>query len=264
MIVERYKLILGDCLQEMKTLADNSIDLCLTDPPYGTTACKWDSVIPFAPMWKELKRICKPKAAICLFGSQPFTSALIMSNPKDFRYEWIWNKGQGSNFALANKLPMKAHENILVFSSEAANYFPQKTKREKPKDYSNCDYAKFGQTTNGLNHFSSNSAGVCQTIRTERFPLSILNFPSQEKECNNLNRVHPNQKPVELLRYLIKTYTQENETVLDFTMGSGSCGVACQFENRQFIGIEKDEKYFEIAKERIEAVFQKESLFAKV
>jgi len=249
----------ADCLDVMATLPDASIDCVLTDPPYGTTACKWDSVIPFEPMWKELKRIAKPKAAICLFGSQPFTSALVMSNSKMFRYEWIWDKTHSSNFALANKMPMKSHENILVFAHESSTYYPVKSSRNKPKDYSGCDYT--GRRSIGM-PYDGLANDVCRIVRTDNFPMSVIKVSSQSGDCNNVNRVHPTQKPVELLRYLIRTYTLEGQTVLDFTMGSGSTGVACELENRNFIGIEKDAGYFEIAKSRINETKTKEPLFA--
>lgn len=254
----QYKLIHGDCLEVMKTLADNSIDLCLTDPPYGTTACKWDSVIPFEPMWKELKRICKPKGAICLFGSQPFTSALIMSNPKDFKYEWIWEKSNGSNFALANKMPLKVHENILVFYSELPIYNPQKTFSENNRARLLNRENNTKETVYGV--IGRKSGGIDKT----RMPRSVQRFkiPPRSNQFYKQPFPHPTQKPVELLRYLIRTYTKEDETVLDFTMGSGSTGVACQLENRRFIGIEKELNYFEIAQQRIEQAQQAQPLFA--
>ena len=240
-----YKLFNGDCLEVLPTLADKIIDCVITDLPYGTTACKWDVVIPFEPMWKEIKRIVKPKGAIVLFGSQPFTSALVASNLKCFRYEWIWNKNRGSNFAVQKYQPMKEHENICVFSFESHNYFPFKESR-KGGGLSRSKYAYSPSNTGKrdfiggfrMNHADHN--GNCES----RFPSSVQKFNCEVG-------LHPNQKPVELLRYLIKTYTLENETVLDFTMGSGSTGVACMAENRKFIGIEKDENYFKIAEARI-------------
>lgn len=238
----------------MATLPDASIDCVLTDPPYGTTACKWDSVIPFEPMWKELKRIAKPKAAICLFGSQPFTSALVMSNPKMFRYEWIWKHNRSANFAQAPFMPLKSVETVTVFSDGtiAQNsinrmfYNPQGLKPVNKL----CNGKK-------ANDHRPNRADQEPYIQTQsNYPTVVLEF---NKEAST---AHPTQKPVELLRYLIRTYTLENETVLDFTMGSGSTGVACELENRNFIGIEKDAEYFKIATNRIEGVTKKEPLFA--
>jgi len=239
----------------MATLPDASIDCVLTDPPYGTTACKWDSVIPFEPMWKELKRIAKPKAAICLFGSQPFTSALVMSNPKMFRYELIWSKGAGSSPGLAKYRPMPSHENILLFGRETLTYTPQM--RQGFKAWQKQDTPK--QRVNNEHKYGYGS--IFKQGTDERYPLSVVNSPRYKGTNDSLN-VHPTQKPVELLRYLIRTYTLENETVFDFTMGSGSTGVACELENRNFIGIEKDAEYFKIATNRIEGVKKKEPLFA--
>lgn len=228
----------GDCLERMKEIPDKSIDLVLTDPPYGTTACKWDSVIPFDKMWEELKRIVKnEKSAIVLFGSEPFSSALRMSNIKEFKYDWIWDKNCGTDFGNANKKPLYSYENIPVFCSKAPRYYPQGLKEFKKKN-------KRGATgeAHGVTGFKSGTYIQEYT----GYPRQILQFSKTGK------RLHPTQKPVELLEYLIKTYTLENETVLDFTMGSGSTGVACKNLNRNFIGIERDEKYFEIAKNRIE------------
>jgi len=226
------KLLQGDCLELLPTLPDNSIDLCLTDPPYGTTACKWDSVIPFEPMWKELKRIVKDNGAICLFGSEPFSSALRMSNIKMFKYDWIWHKNNKTGHLNAKKRPLFNVENVSVFQNKLF-YYPQ-------------GLIPFNKITkrggNGDNY------GKSGTSNFQRF----TNYPTQHLEFSCVSKtLHPTQKPVALLEYLIKTYTLENETVLDFTMGSGSTGVACKNLDRNFIGIERDKKYFEIAKERI-------------
>lgn len=240
-----FELHLGDCLDVMATLPDASVDCVLTDPPYGTTACKWDSVIPFEPMWKELKRIAKPKAAICLFGSQPFTSALVMSNIQDFKYQWVWQKYGTGNFALAKYQPLRETEDIAMFSRSCANYFPQ-MRRGKMR----------GKGGGGI--CAVNGITPSYSINDEYYPTNVLHFSN----ANFTGRGdHPTQKPVELLRYLIRTYTNEGETVLDFTMGSGSTGVACELENRNFIGIEKDADYFEIAQKRIADVKAKEPLF---
>ena len=236
------KLYNGDCLEVMKSIADKSVDAIITDPPYGTTACKWDSVIPFEPMWEQLNRIIKPNGAIVLFGSQPFTSALIMSNPKIFKYEWIWKKTKGSNFQTLKHQPFKMHENILIFNAKGV-YNPQKYKVSEDK----IDKRK--NTNNNLTN-KDGVYGKLKRIRKKddgtRYPGSIQTF----KNPNN-NSLHRTQKPVALMEYLIKTYTNELETVLDFTMGSGTTGVACCNTNRDFIGIELDKHYFKIAEQRI-------------
>ena len=230
-------LRLGDCLELMKDIPDGSVDLVLTDPPYGTTACKWDSVIPFEPMWEQLNRVIKPNGAICLFGSEPFSSALRMSNIKHFKYDWIWNKKRFANQMCAKFQPLKIHENISVFSLKKHNYYPQGLIR--------CDKI----TKQGKKITDNIGGGSRPTQYYQEFtnyPRSILEF-GLDKE-----KYHSTQKPITLLEYLIRTYTNEGETVLDFTMGSGSTGVACVNTNRNFIGIELDEGYFEIAKKRIE------------
>ncbi len=223
-------LMQGDCLELLKNIPDGSVDLILTDPPYGTTACKWDSVIPFEPMWAELKRIIKPNGAIVLFGSEPFSSALRMSNIKQYKYDWVWKK-RAVNFLNAKKQPLREVENIMVFNS--LFYYPQDL-IYKPRVNKRSNSTE----TNGAHGLSNLS--------------EYTNYPKNILEFKNERGLHPTQKPVALLEYLIKTYTQENETVLDFTMGSGSTGVAARNLNRSFIGIELDEKYFDIAKERIE------------
>jgi site-specific DNA-methyltransferase (adenine-specific) len=234
----------GDCLELMKEIPNKSIDLVLTDPPYGTTACKWDTIIDFELMWKELKRITKDKGAICLFGSEPFSSALRMSNIKNYKYDWKWNKTVGGN-PFNNKIrPANIFEDILVFYSKS--YYPIMENADK-KNIRPMSESK--QKTNLMNNFNGFKQ---KSDPKKRYPKNQLVYSSRASECNPLNRSHPTQKPVPLLEYLIKTYTLENETVLDFTMGSGSTGVACKNLNRKFIGIEKDDKYFKIAKERIE------------
>ncbi len=231
------KLIQGDCIEEMMKLKGNSIDLCLTDPPYGTTACKWDNVIPFEPMWLQLKRIVKDNGAICLFGSEPFSSALRMSNIKMFKYDWIWDKDRSCGALNANRMPLKYHELINVFYRKQCLYQPQKTKGPMMSKGGSIGGGAYGKTNS--KRYKSDTY----------FPRSIQKI----KACHNMQgKIHPTQKPVALLEYLIKTYTLENEIVLDFTMGSGSTGVACKNLNRDFIGIEKDSKYFEIAKKRIQ------------
>lgn len=240
-----YLLFNGDCLEVMPTLPEICADFVLTDLPYGTTACAWDVVIPFEPMWKEVKRLVKPKSAIALFGSQPFTSALVASNFKDFRYEWIWEKSRGSNFNVQKFQPMKEHENILIFSVASHLYNPQKESRKG----SGAERSKYGY--NPSNTKKREFIGGFEMKHANHNGNNIERFPSSIQKFNCEVGLHPNQKPVELLRYLIRTYTKENEIVLDFTMGSGSTGVACMHEKRRFIGIEKDAEYFKIAEARI-------------
>lgn len=230
--IERCRLWQGDCLELMKDIPSGSIDLVLTDPPYGTTACKWDSVIPFEPMWEQLNRIIKPNGAICLFGSEPFSSALRMSNIKSFKYDWIWQKSNVMGFLNAKKRPLKETENISVFNSKI--YYPQGLEiNEKGKNGR-------GKQTETLGKYEP-----INKSEYKNYPRTILQFKSERG-------FHPTQKPIALIEYLIKTYTNEGETVLDFTMGSGSTGVACINTNRRFIGIELDEGYFNIAKQRID------------
>lgn len=237
------KLLHGDCLELMKQIEDKSIDMILCDLPYGTTACKWDSIIPFDKLWEQYERITKDNGAIVLFGSEPFSSQLRMSNLKMYRYDWIWQKTVASNFALSKKQPQKKHENIMVFYKKQPTYNPQ---MEKGKVY-------IDKRSNGTRNVvvGAESNFKRQPIKNEgtRYPSSIQKFSNG----NNKN-VHPTQKPVALLEYLIKTYTNKGETVLDNCMGSGSTGVACVNTNRNFIGIELDENYFNIAKERIKCI----------
>ena len=232
----------GDCLELMKDIADGSVDLILTDPPYGTTACKWDVVIPFEPMWEQIWRVLKPNGACVLFGSEPFSSALRMSQIKHFKYDWIWDKKIPSGMSYAKYQPMRQHEVACVFYRETVSYIPQKTKRDKPIKGGGMSK---GETTN------NQKMVALKKIYDDKNPTSIIVF---DKVRNG--SLHPTQKPVALLEYLIKTYTNEGETVLDFTMGSGSTCVACVNTSRQFIGIEKDDKYFEIAKQRISNAIQ--------
>lgn len=232
------QLMQGDCLELMKTVPDGSVDMVLTDPPYGTTACKWDSVIPFEPMWEQLKRITKKRGAIIMTASQPFTSALVMSNPKMFSYEWVWVKSKITGVLNAKKMPVRKHEQILVFCDSKST-----------GTYSAQGLIRKGTTTrqggNSDNYGSRSSEPYIQEFTN--WPRDVIEIPSEGKT------VHPTQKPVALMEYLIKTYTNEGETVLDFTMGSGTTGVACVNTNRNFIGIELDPKYFQIAKDRIDA-----------
>jgi site-specific DNA-methyltransferase (adenine-specific) len=236
----------ADCFDVFPFIEDKSIDAIICDLPYGTTACKWDSVLPFDKLWKEYERIIKPNGAIVLFSSQPFTTDLINSNRKLFKYEIIWDKIGGSNFQLAKVQPLKRHENILVFGKMKVVYNPQMKLREKPKDYSNSSYDAL---KNGM-HFNSNDFESAKKIRTEKYPDTIIEISGQSKECNNVNRVHSTQKPLELMEYLIKTYTNEGETVLDNCMGSGTTNLACIKLNRKSIGIENEKQYYDVAVRR--------------
>jgi site-specific DNA-methyltransferase (adenine-specific) len=238
------ELIHGDCLEEMKKIPDGSVDLVLTDPPYGTTACKWDTIIPFEPMWEQLKRVTKKNGAIVLFGSQPFTSALVMSNPKMFKYEWVWEKDKATNHLNAKIMPMKKTEGIAVFCDGKTTYNPQFS--DKPKENIRPPTTKRKQADN----YGSMTKESTRLIPVNKsYPNEILKF----RGCfgDKGKSLHPTQKPVALMEYLIKTYTNEGETVLDFTMGSGTTGVACKNLNRNFVGIELDEQYYNIAKARI-------------
>ena len=240
-------LMLGDCLERMKEIPDGSVDLILTDPPYGTTACKWDSVIPFEPMWEQLNRIVKPNGAIVLFGAEPFSSFLRMSNIKNYKYDWIWEKERGTGFGNAKKQPLRCFEMISVFYSKQCNYYPVMTKLDKPYTHVLPKYDS-EQIKGGFRSFNNNTRVLKQY--THSYPKNIIKI----SRGNIRNFIHPTQKPVALMEYLIKTYTNEKETVLDFTMGSGTTGVACKNLNRKFIGIEKDETYFKIAQDRIAAI----------
>ena len=238
-------LRLGDCLEVMKLIPDGSIDAIITDPPYGTTACKWDSVIDFGLMWEQLNRIIKPNGAIVLFGSEPFSSALRMSNIKNYKYDWIWEKPNGSNPFISKKQPLNNIENINVFYQNNCLYNPQMI---DSKTYKRKASNKIIETIGSAHDVDYES--------NKRYPMRILKYNKPCQIGSNSerakNKFHPTQKPILLMEYLIKTYTNENETVLDFTMGSGSTGVAAKNLNRNFIGIEQDDKYFNIATERIE------------
>ena len=232
----------GDCLELMKDIPDKSIDMILCDLPYGTTRNKWDSIIPLDELWEQYERIIKDNGCIALFAQTPFDKVLGASNLKLLRYEWIWHKNKATGFLNAKKMPLKEHENILVFYKKLPIYDPQGLiKKEKPT----INKGNRGNKKEGAGGENYGKAIKDSLQEYENYPKDILNF--------NVVMVpsHPTQKPVELLEYLIKTYTNENETVLDNCMGSGSTGVACQNSNRNFIGFELDKKYFEIAKERL-------------
>ena len=234
-----FKLYNGGCLEVMKKIEDNSIDMIICDLPYGTTTCKWDTIIPFDPLWEQYNRIIKPNGAIALFGNEPFTSRLICSNLKGFKYRWDWNKKIPSGMSYAKYRPMQQTEDICIFTKngEKTIYNPQMSKRDKP--------IKSGGMKESDSAFTKNFKPLNKTYEYKN-PTTLIEFDKIRK-----NSLHPTQKPVALLEYLIKTYTNEGETVLDNCMGSGSTGVACLNTNRKFIGIELDDDYFNIAKNRI-------------
>jgi len=239
------KLLQGDCLERMKEIENGTVDMVLTDPPYGTTACKWDAVIPFDKMWEQLNRVIKPNGAIVLFGSEPFSSALRMSNIKNYKYDWVWEKNKFTNFLNAKKQPMRAFENISVFYKKQPlfNRIPYRNGTHKsfvtPKETQHS--GNYGT------HSKKGKNSIESKIKAAIDVLKVSCVHPQSKEYTG----HSTQKPIALMEYLIKTYTNEGETVLDFTMGSGTTGVACKNLNRKFIGIEKVEEYFKIAQDRI-------------
>ena len=240
------KLIHGDCIEQMNILIDEGVkvDLVLTDLPYGTTKCKWDNIIPFEPMWNCINKLSHDNTPSLLFGQEPFSSHLRLSNLDNYRYDWIWNKTYGTNFWNANRMPMSCHEIISVFYKKLPLYSPQKRyvgiKHDKPI------------TCERNNNVYGNSVERTPYVDDGyRFPLSIIEYDNNKGETSYTKRLHNTQKPVGLLEYLIKTYSNEGDIVLDFTMGSGSTGVACKNTNRDFIGIELDKNYINIAKERL-------------
>ncbi|MNQ35328.1 DNA adenine methyltransferase YhdJ [compost metagenome] len=235
-------LMHGDCLERMKEIPDGSVDMILTDPPYGTTQCRWDSIINLESMWEQLKRVIKPNGAIVMTAAQPFTSILICSNIDWFKYDWTWRKPKGTGHLNAKKQPMRDKEDIVVFYNKQCIYNPQMKEGTPYKDKAGKNHsAKTSMTDSygSYTNFRNDNKGM-------RYPKQVIEFGVVER-----GTVHPTQKPVELMEYLIRTYTNDYETVLDFTTGSGSTGVACMNTNRKFIGIELDENYFDIAKERI-------------
>jgi DNA modification methylase len=240
----RSEVLHGEALTEMRRLIARGVKVqaCITDEPYEVTDCVWDKAIPFKPMWKFLKRLVEPNRATVLFGTQPFTSALVMSNLQRFKYEIIWEKNRASNFLNAPNQPMKIHESILVFGDGELLYNPQKTTGHEPVNFARRKANS--SPVYGFHKEATNNAGD-----TTRNPKSIQYFRCIDN-CSP-ERYHENQKPAELMRYLVRTYSNEGDTILDFTCGSGSTGVACAIENRNFIGIEQDEHYAEIARARI-------------
>ena len=229
-------LLHGDCFERMKEIEDGSVDMILTDPPYGVTQCKWDKAQPFEPMWEEYRRIIKPNGCIAIFAGEPFSSALVQSNLKMYRYELIWQKNQGTDFLNAHRKPVKIHDKIQIFYKNSPVYHPQK---RKGKPYNR------GWKTTRTECYGKVYLHETKSENGDRFPTTILNFKREYGD-------HPTQKPVPLLAWLIRTYTDAGDVVLDSFMGSGSTGVACVQEGRRFIGIEREDKYFETAKRRIE------------
>ena len=239
-MIELNKIYNEDCLEGMKRIPDKSVDMILCDLPYGTTVCKWDTIIPFEPLWEQYERVIKDGGAIILTASQPFTTKLISSNFDWFKYELIWNKVLPTGFAIAKIQPMKQHENVLVFGKGKVTYNPQMTPRERPRTY-NRTHKNYEGSENLQKH-----DGKARTL-THYYPRSLLEFSN----ANNKSKVHPTQKPVSLFEYLIRTYTNENETILDNCMGSGTTAIACLNTNRNYIGFELDETYHTVANERI-------------
>ena len=230
----------GDCLELMKDIETGSIDMILCDLPYGTTACKWDTVIPFGKLWEQYNRVIKDNGAIVLFGSEPFASTLRTSNLKMYRYDWVWDKRYPANYPLAKKQPLKRHENICVFSKKTHNYYPQMKKRDKPiRKGANKGARVFNEGLSKQEYIGK--------VYTHSYPTTIQTYPTRKEG----KAIHPTQKPVALLEYLIKTYSNEGELVLDNCAGSGSTGVACQNLKRKYILMEKEGKYYDIAKERL-------------
>ena len=242
-ITDKYKLLYGDCLNRMKEIPDNSIDAIVCDIPYGTVACSWDNVIPLDQMWAELKRIVKPKGACVLFSAQPFTTILISSNMKCFKYSMVWKKSKCGSPLTAKYKPLTKHEDVNVFSlhKKTLNYYPQK---HQGTPYSRV--SKKGKDNNM--NFGASDGFKYGSQDGMRHPSTVLDFPQQWRRQDQL---HPTQKPVELMEFLVKSFTQEGETVLDFTFGSCSTGVACLNTDRKFLGIEMDSKYFDIATDRM-------------
>lgn len=255
-----FDLYLGDCLEVMKNLPNNSVDLILADLPYGTTKCKWDTIIPLEPLWFEYRRILKPLGTVVLTASQPFTSVLVSSNLEWYKYNWIWKKNKTTGFLLANYRPMKQTEDIVVFSPGGAAaaskstgnmvYNPQglkpKVVRKKNSE------ARLGKMLNQKHHLGPNN----KLIHSSEYMQEFTNYPTEILEFGIENdTIHPTQKPIKLMEYLIKTYSNEGETVLDNVMGSGTTGIASINTNRNFIGIEMDEIYFKLSKNRIESAY---------
>lgn len=236
-------LYLGDCLEVMQSIPDGSVDMIMCDLPYGTTACKWDTVIPFEPLWAQYRRVAKRNAAIVLTASQPFSSALVMSNPQEFKYAWVWRKSKATGFQDVRHRPLKAHEDVVVFSRAGCSTGSKMLMRYAAQGTKPCSKPRSEKKAGGYFRSACTGGGL-QTVTN--WPSSVLDVPSVGSPQ------HPTQKPVALMEYLIRTYTQEGEVVLDNCMGSGTTGVACANTGRKFIGIEREAKYFDIACRRIE------------
>jgi len=248
-------LYCGDCLEVMNDLIENGIkvDAIITDVPYQITNCDWDKIIPFEPMWDKLKKLRNDNTPIVLFGSEPFSSALRMSNIKEYKYDWYWDKQNSGNILCAKYMPMKVIENVLVFGKSKIKYNPQKIKRTEEEIKKTLAKRSKKIRIKESEMFSNiKSGGFIDTANVEfKNPQNILNINAREKECNNVNRVHNTQKPLELIKYLIKTYSNEGDLILDFTSGSGTLAVAAEQLNRRWICIEQEEKCCEITKERL-------------
>lgn len=245
MAVSHSTVFHGDCLEIMKSIPDRSVDMILCDLPYGTTACKWDVMIPFDKLWTEYKRIIKKGGAIVLFGTEPFSSHLRISNLEDYKYDWVWDKVTARGHLVAKKRPMQQTETISVFCRGATNYFPIMTKRPLDKIKVSKEYARTDIVGGGKQH----EKNIKLKTYDEWYPKNIITFSG----ANTSNeKLHPTQKPIPLLEYLIKTYSNENELVLDNCAGSGSTAIACINTNRNYILIEKEQKYFDIINERID------------
>lgn len=242
-MMELNKIYNEDCLEGMKRIPDKSIDMILADLPYGTTNCKWDTIIPLEPLWEQYNRVIKDNGAIVLTAQTPFDKVLGVSNITNLRYEWIWEKTAATGHLNAKKMPMKAHENILVFYKKLPTYNPQKTDGHNPVN----SYTKYMATQNKGTIYNSVAQEVTGGGNTDRYPRSVLLFPSDKQKTN----IHPTQKPLSLMEYLVRTYTNEGDIVLDNCIGSGTTAVACKNTNRKFIGFELDKNYFDIANERI-------------
>lgn len=245
-----HEMYQGDCLELMRGLPDESVDLILCDLPYGTTACKWDAVLPFHEMWEQYRRVAKPDAAIVLTASQPFTTVLIASNMREFAYTWVWDKKFAANFVQAKRMPLRVHEDVVVFckSGKTPKYLPQMIPREKPiKKGGNKQ-----STAIPIRQTEHSAAfGAAGKTYDQKCPETIIEF-----NCREGRGLHPTQKPVALMEYLIRTYSNEGDIVLDNCMGSGTTGVACANTGRRFIGMEMDEGYFTIAKDRVEVAYR--------
>lgn len=239
---ENTWLMLGDCLERMKEIPDGSVDMILCDLPYGTTQNRWDSVIPFEDMWDQVWRVLKPNGVFASFAAQPFSSVLVTSQLKNHKYEWVWVKNLKTGNLNARKMPMGGHETIQIFYRKPCTYNPQKRKRTTEQKAGNRFNSKTSNYGNQREEYLDRQSDEINP------DTALLNFKCVH---NSSGKVHPTQKPVDLCEYLIKTYTNEGESVLDFVMGSGTTGVACKNLNRKFIGVEMDEKYFTVAKERI-------------